>query len=141
MNSANFRTCGIPEVMAAIRQVSGLNAESPSDLLKVLEGLANVRWSRIDDWEEMSDLSILESLVQFDSIAGEVCVIDEASYRDDRGAFRMEPDQLRDFAENHLKLFGQSLFNGDAFFFCPKNGRMTVFHHEGVWAAFEWHVN
>lgn len=141
MSSTNFQTCSIPEAMTAVRQVSGLNVESPSDLLKALEGLADVRWARIDDWEEMSDLSILDNLLQFDLIAGEVYVIDEASYRDDRGAFRMESDQLRDFAEDHLKLFGQSLFNGDTFFFCPKNGRMTVFHHEGVWAAFDWYVN
>jgi hypothetical protein len=103
------------------------------DLNRWLEG--GHSWSRVENWEEMDDLVILNSFFDADNFPSqEITLISEASYKAGLGAFRLRIEDVEAFTMQHLGRFAECLFNGDVLIIGGALSAVWTFHHEGVWA-------
>ena len=92
------------------------------------------KWYDIEDWESLDDLTILGYLEELKPFRGELLVVTEASYFNDKlGPFQVNAVDMKQFVNSHLESFGECFFNGDVIIVSINDKLVWIFHHEGMY--------
>ena len=98
-----------------------------------LAGPADIR--ALPKWEELEDLEILERLNDgYPPPLGLVIAVTDHMFSSGKTPTRLRADQLGEFVGGYLAETGVSFFDGDVILLATDAGRLTIFHHEGVFA-------
>jgi len=134
MKNDKFSEIEIPEVVREIEFLSNENISSLSDFIKRLEK-QEVQWHKVEEWESLDDVEILELLVNVVAPIGMLSVVCESSHNVGGAAYRLNSVDLMEFVSTHIAVFGECFFNGDVLITSPTQKLIWFFHHEGVFAV------
>ena len=90
-------------------------------------------WSKVEDWELLDDIDILNIFTSGKKPDGELYVANELFYKDGYGAFSIHHLNLPEFILCHLSSFGQCFFNGDVIILQRDKSIVWVFNHDGFY--------
>jgi hypothetical protein len=106
---------------------------TPDAVASLLDRLV---WTRIELWEEYSDLDLAKAIgLTSAALEGSILVVTEVSFARGLGAFMLPASQIERFVSAHCELFGESFFNGDVIVLHASTARLWMFHHEGVFSV------
>jgi len=86
---------------------------------------------RIEDWENLSDASILKRIRLDKFTSSTLYAITDISYIKDEGLFVVEPENIKNFISIYSKKYRECFFNGDVIFILPRENMIIYFHHCG----------
>ncbi len=121
-------------VLATAAEVAAGIVGAPISDMHDLQAKAELRdgWIRLNDWEALGDLDILQLLIEPSAQRGEAYVVTDLSYEPEQGAFHVRAGYLCAFARAYFESFGEALFNGDVIVLFPAQQAMFFFHHDGL---------
>lgn len=94
----------------------------------------NASWKSLQGWEELDDIDIYNELNRLRRIAGkELFIVTDALYPNN-GPIKIGSKDLPDLVTNHLSIYGECFFDGDAAIISIDNKEIWAFHHEGVFS-------
>jgi hypothetical protein len=112
---------------------------SPDRLWAAADALAGPAVSRkLSQWEDLPDLEILDRVFAGQpALVGPVVVVTDHMFSSGGSPARLPAERLREFVAGYLVSAGQCFFNGDVVIVAADVSRLTVFHHEGVFAHWD----
>ena len=108
--------------------------EDPGDINCSL--LHAINWINVDNWESMTDLEILNTILPSESEKDKYFIVSESTYTNHDGPFILADGDFEKFFKVHFTENGECLFNGDTLIVSFAKHQIIFFHHEGVYAVF-----
>jgi len=104
--------------------------------LKSLEKVLNTilpdeSLGKINDWEFVDDIEILEKFKLGRFASTVLYAITDISYSKNIGIFEIQIQEFEKFITSYCKEFGECFFNGDVIFILPHDNAVFLFHHDG----------
>jgi hypothetical protein len=118
---------------------SAVDYSSPDRLSAAADAMVGPSaWQAIRGWEDLPDLDILDQVYAGQPpLAGPVIVVTDHVFSSRGSPARLPAERLREFVAGYVGSAGESFFNGDVVILATEVGRLTVFHHEGVFAHWD----
>lgn len=98
----------------------------------------DVIWNSMIGWEEMDDVYLLTQLSDLQPFNGELLIVTHRSCFPNMSPFKVDANNIVEFAQKHLEIFGECFIGGDTIIISKENKQMWLFHHEGVYTYIEF---
>ena len=118
---------------------TAVSFSSPDRLWAAADAIAGPAVAReLRQWENLPDLEILDRVYAGQPpLAGPVVAVTDHMFASGGSPARLPAERLRDFVAGYLVSAGECFFNGDVVILATDAARLTVFHHEGVFAHWD----
>lgn len=138
MNAAPYKQISWDEFKSRFQEVFGFVFRSEMDVADFPWGDGSpADWQALPNWEDLEDGEILRRLSDLREIEGELLVTTDICYNEGCSPFSIEAGNLKDFVIGFRTQFDRYFFDGDALMVNLDRKLFWMFHHEGVYAAFE----
>lgn len=95
----------------------------------------DINWSELNDWENRSDMDVLNEILDMENVDDNLYLISEAIFsKKIDGVFEVSCKDMGDFVKMHRELFKERFFNGDTLIISISKKTIWMLHHEGVYA-------
>ncbi|MDP4177254.1 MAG: tetratricopeptide repeat protein [Bacillota bacterium] len=71
---------------------------------------------------------------------GELLVVTHRSWFPNMSPFKVDANNIVEFAQKHLEIFGECFIGGDTIIISKENKQMWLFHHEGIYTYIEFNL-
>ncbi|MBC4010682.1 hypothetical protein H8R13_02820 [Morganella morganii] len=85
---------------------------------------------KIQNWEKMNDIDILNNINIWKYKFNDVIIVNDSTIINNE-AFYVKKEKLSDFVTNYLSDYGECFFNSDIFFIPVGIGKIISFNHDG----------